>query len=785
MTANRIRTIFLCVLLYVIGVTNQGFTQDPPQVVAENYIGGWSVDCVLHGDYVYFAHGRFLSILDITGSPMTLVNSLKLNSECNKLKVHNNHLYVFYTFKDTAIDVYTLSQPTAPAIVHRMPIRSRFPFAGAFLGNRLAMAMDDSAAVFDASTSTTLPILQTIYTQANQVAVNDSLLAIAGPDSLHLYTYISGQYTSRSSIALQGITVLTFYNNRLLVGKQGYPDIGVGIYDFNLTRLSFAETFIKNGNVTAYKNPSQIIVREQLAYVATTGGANLFIIDISNDTDPQIHSSQAFEEGVYPSARGLALGYPNAYMATGSSDNGLLRWDITNPAAPVVESSYQAPWDGVDLCAKGDTVFIASAERIWTYKVHEDAQYTVLGSDTAYHGIGHLGIGNGHLLALNESTLNVVDYSNPNHLQTLGQYVSSNGKLMNVESDGQSAILFCNGESVSTIEWIDISTPAQPAPLASHELTGSARDLFLLPSDSLAFAAVHSETADQIHTLDYTDLNNIIDLGVIPLESMAMCVWVGDTLLLAGSADIAANTWNLESFSINDISNPIRIARTGGQGIIIDVKVYEGIAYASIQGNIDEQGSKALPWRSTTAQDGHFLQRSGQAGGGGTAGIIAFFEAFMLQKIHEIGVNGAMKLILLPLLAVLGIIIFLGFISPSTLMPSGSMGLIIMCLAGAITGINPAGSLSGNQPNTPVLEQNYPNPFNPTTTIRYHIDKMSKVKLTVYNVNGRKIGCLVDGTKNNGVHEIRFDGREMASGMYTYVLEINGKRQSQRMLLVK
>lgn len=64
------------------------------------------------------------------------------------------------------------------------------------------------------------------------------------------------------------------------------------------------------------------------------------------------------------------------------------------------------------------------------------------------------------------------------------------------------------------------------------------------------------------------------------------------------------------------------------------------------------------------------------------------------------------------------------------------------------------------------LAPNYPNPFNPTTTITYSVPHRSYVFLAVFNILGQKLADLVDGEINAGVHEIRFDARSLASGVY-------------------
>ena len=83
-----------------------------------------------------------------------------------------------------------------------------------------------------------------------------------------------------------------------------------------------------------------------------------------------------------------------------------------------------------------------------------------------------------------------------------------------------------------------------------------------------------------------------------------------------------------------------------------------------------------------------------------------------------------------------------------------------------------------------VLGQNYPNPFNPLTTIPVELDATRHVKLSVYDLRGRRVAVLVDGMMGGGRHEIPFDGTKLASGQYIYKLEGAGGA-GRTMTLVK
>jgi len=88
-------------------------------------------------------------------------------------------------------------------------------------------------------------------------------------------------------------------------------------------------------------------------------------------------------------------------------------------------------------------------------------------------------------------------------------------------------------------------------------------------------------------------------------------------------------------------------------------------------------------------------------------------------------------------------------------------------------------------PMTYVLNQNYPNPFNPSTTIKYELPKASLVRLSVYDMLGRQVSVLVDERRDAGVHEVKFEGSTLASGVYFYRLQAGDFTQTKRLLILK
>lgn len=97
-------------------------------------------------------------------------------------------------------------------------------------------------------------------------------------------------------------------------------------------------------------------------------------------------------------------------------------------------------------------------------------------------------------------------------------------------------------------------------------------------------------------------------------------------------------------------------------------------------------------------------------------------------------------------------------------------------------------------PDKSYLSQNYPNPFNPTTSISFHISHPGFVRLSVYDILGRKIANLIHEQRQAGDYSIPFDAQNYSSGIYFYRLHITpiDRRQTfdefittRRMILLK
>jgi len=83
------------------------------------------------------------------------------------------------------------------------------------------------------------------------------------------------------------------------------------------------------------------------------------------------------------------------------------------------------------------------------------------------------------------------------------------------------------------------------------------------------------------------------------------------------------------------------------------------------------------------------------------------------------------------------------------------------------------------------LGQNYPNPFNPETTIRFDLPKTAMITLNVFDVTGKEITTLLNKELPAGRHLVKFNGKDLASGVYFVSLRAPDFFQYRKMLLLR
>lgn len=88
-------------------------------------------------------------------------------------------------------------------------------------------------------------------------------------------------------------------------------------------------------------------------------------------------------------------------------------------------------------------------------------------------------------------------------------------------------------------------------------------------------------------------------------------------------------------------------------------------------------------------------------------------------------------------------------------------------------------------PDTTVLEAPAPNPVREQATIRYGLSEATDMRLSVYDVMGRRVATLARGWVPAGYHEATLQGPDLPSGVYLYRLEAGSFTQTKRLTVVR
>jgi Leucine-rich repeat (LRR) protein len=84
----------------------------------------------------------------------------------------------------------------------------------------------------------------------------------------------------------------------------------------------------------------------------------------------------------------------------------------------------------------------------------------------------------------------------------------------------------------------------------------------------------------------------------------------------------------------------------------------------------------------------------------------------------------------------------------------------------------------------------YPNPFNPVTTLRYDLPEDELVNITIYDMMGRQVKTLINGSQTAGYKSIQWNatnnlGELVSAGMYIYMIQAGEFIQTKKMILFK
>ena len=93
--------------------------------------------------------------------------------------------------------------------------------------------------------------------------------------------------------------------------------------------------------------------------------------------------------------------------------------------------------------------------------------------------------------------------------------------------------------------------------------------------------------------------------------------------------------------------------------------------------------------------------------------------------------------------------------------------------------------VNNNLPSEVSLDNAYPNPFNPSTTLSFSLPETQDITLQVFNLQGREVEILLNGSMEAGYHSITWNADKHASGVYFVKMITNEFISAQKLILMK
>tara|TARA_S200002703_G_scaffold38489_1_gene33844 strand:- start:503 stop:3433 length:2931 start_codon:yes stop_codon:yes gene_type:complete len=132
--------------------------------------------------------------------------------------------------------------------------------------------------------------------------------------------------------------------------------------------------------------------------------------------------------------------------------------------------------------------------------------------------------------------------------------------------------------------------------------------------------------------------------------------------------------------------------------------------------------------------------------------------------------------------------------------PAGD-DLLMQRQSGKIRIWNKFWAFGGGQPSEDEMTYVYPNPYNDSEhnsiNFQFYMESTGQVSISIYNVNGQKVGTLLDEVVNDGMHTYTFSDlpdaigegfggyQELESGVYLFVMETENKIKSKKFTIIK
>lgn len=464
------------------------------------------------------------------------------------------------------------------------------------------------------------------------------------------------------------------------------------------------------------------------------------------------------------SAEGVAISGNYAYVA--DNIEGLKVFDVSNPSTPtLVGSSGAGTSVAMGLAISGNYAYVVD-NGVSGFKVLDISNPNnpaIVGSNSEVQNSREVVVSGNYAYVANNSSsgLKIVNISDPTNPVLAGSFFTDYyGYKQGVAVSGDYAYLAITSGAL----WvINISNPSNPV---STHIVGmhSPNDVYV--SGNYAYVA---DAEEGLKIVDISDPSHAGIVGSVDTSEFANSVYVSGNYAYVGDY-LAGSSGGLTVVNISDPTNPVIVAEAEADDAR-DVVGFGSYLYVAD----DTEGFKVYEKNcGITTVDANFGADPLTGNVPLTVDFQDYSTGYPTSWLWDFG-NGDTSTAQNPSHTYS----MHGYYTVTLTVGNGETSDTLV-LTDLIRGTKPP-----TPPEDPVYPYCEPNPSNPVSVISYKLDKPAHVDLAIYDVRGRKVRSLVDQNMGMGVHKATFDGVRLASGVYFYRLDIDGKVTVNKLTLVK
>ncbi|WP_321431112.1 PKD domain-containing protein [uncultured Methanolobus sp.] len=450
----------------------------PMNVTLESRLGGAITTIAISGDYVYYAQGEDLVVMDIRNSSHpSEIGRINTSSLIYDINIVQNYAYVV---SSNGLIILDITNPALPTFEGSYAGISR---GVAVQGNYAYVANINSLIILDI-TNPAVPIFTGSYdVYVNNVDVEGDYAYVASDDN--------------------GLLILdvSIPSSMKLVGKYDTGDAYDVIIEDDYAYVADMDNGLVIVDITYPASPSfvgscdtddwtwNVVISGDYAYMASDGNG-LVILNIANPAEPTF-------VGNYELDLAYSVVIADSYAYVADLYSGLVVLDITNPATPVVTSVYDSIGDALNLVLDDNYVYIADDYNGLVIVNIDEPTKPI--SESIFNMEGNtedVAVMDKYAYVIGTHGLTIIDVTDPSS-PILKESYHTNGSAQAVYLKGNYAYV---ADGINGLVIVDVTNPSSPLLVGSYDTAGSANDIEIEGN--------YAYIADEENGLTIVDISN-------------------------------------------------------------------------------------------------------------------------------------------------------------------------------------------------------------------------------------------------------------------------------------